>query len=163
MLPCSTGVIGEPLHVERMTAAMPTLVGALSPGGGEAFANAIMTTDTVHKQAIADAGPFRVGGCAKGVGMISPNLATMLAFVTTDAPVTPADLHGVATERLAPRFNALTVDGCMSTNDSVLLLASGAAAGSGTPVTPGSGEWDDLADAIEEVGASARRAARRRR
>ena len=93
VLPSSTGVIGEPLHVDRMREAMPELVGALSTGGGDAFARAIMTTDTVHKQATADAGAFRVGGCAKGVGMIAPNLATMLAFVTTDAAVAAGDLQ----------------------------------------------------------------------
>lgn len=155
VLPCSTGVIGEPLHVEAMSAAMPGLVEALSasPGGGESFAKAIMTTDTVHKQATADAsGGVRVGGCAKGVGMIAPNLATMLAFVTTDAAVSLDDLHRLAAERLAPRFNALTVDGCTSTNDTVLLMASGGA--SATPLMQGSAAWDELADAIDAVGES---------
>ena len=153
MLPCSTGVIGEPLHVEAMNAAMPGLVHALSPEGGEAFARAIMTTDTVHKQATADAGAFRVGGCAKGVGMIAPNLATMLAFVTTDAAVTRDDLHRLASERLAPRFNALTVDGCTSTNDTVLLMASGSASVAGQ-AAPSSDGWSQLASAIDAVGDS---------
>lgn len=155
VLPCSTGVIGEPLHVDSMSAAMPGLVEALSAAsvGGEAFAKAIMTTDTVHKQATADtAGGLRVGGCAKGVGMIAPNLATMLAFVTTDAAVAHDDLHRLAAECLAPRFNALTVDGCTSTNDTVLLMASGAAGE--TPLTPGSAEWFALAGAIDVVGES---------
>ena len=152
VLPSSTGVIGEPLHVDRMRHAMPGLVGALSTGGGESFARAIMTTDTVHKQATADAGALRVGGCAKGVGMIAPNLATMLAFVTTDAAVTAGDLQALATERLAPRFNALTVDGCTSTNDTVLLLASGAA--SGGNVVPGSPAWEDFVRALDAVGES---------
>jgi glutamate N-acetyltransferase/amino-acid N-acetyltransferase len=152
VLPSSTGVIGEPLHVGQMQAAMPALVGALSTDGGEAFARAIMTTDTVHKQATADAGAFRVGGCAKGVGMIAPNLATMLAFVTTDAAVAADDLRRLACEMLAPRFNALTVDACTSTNDTVLLLASGAA--SGDVVEPGSSAWDDLVRALDAVGES---------
>ena len=152
VLPSSTGVIGEPLHVEQVRAATPALVGALSPGGGEPFARAIMTTDTVHKQATADAGAVRVGGCAKGVGMIAPNLATMLAFVTTDALVAADDLQAIATERLAPRFNALTVDGCTSTNDTVLLLASGEA--ESMPVRPGTVAWDDLLGAIDAVGGS---------
>lgn len=155
VLPCSTGVIGEPLHVEAMEAAMPGLVDALSasPEGGEAFARAIMTTDTVHKQAAADvSGGVRVGGCAKGVGMIAPNLATMLAFVTTDARVRREDLQRLAAERLAPRFNALTVDGCSSTNDTVLLLASGAHGGE--PIRPASPGWDALAGAIDAVGTS---------
>jgi glutamate N-acetyltransferase/amino-acid N-acetyltransferase len=152
VLPSSTGVIGEPLHVDQMCAALPELVGALDDAGGEEFARAIMTTDTVHKQACADAGVLRVGGCAKGVGMIAPNLATMLAFVTTDAAVAPEDLHAIACEQLAPRFNALTVDGCTSTNDTVLLLASGAAGGA--RVEPGSAAWHELARAIDAVGAS---------
>jgi glutamate N-acetyltransferase/amino-acid N-acetyltransferase len=152
VLPSSTGVIGEPLHVEQMREAMPGLVEALSPDGGESFARAIMTTDTVHKQATADAGALRVGGCAKGVGMIAPNLATMLAFVTTDAAVAVKDLHALAREHLARRFNALTVDGCTSTNDTVLLLASGAAGGA--RVEPGSAAWHELAGVIDAVGAS---------
>lgn len=155
VLPCSTGVIGDPLHMEEMSAAMPGLVEALSASsvGGEAFAKAIMTTDTVDKQATsATSAGVRVGGCAKGVGMVAPNLATMLAFVTTDAAVAHDDLHRLAAECLAPRFNALTVDGCTSTNDTVLLMASGAA--SATPLTPGSADRVALADAIDMVGES---------
>ncbi|MGZ8581559.1 MAG: bifunctional glutamate N-acetyltransferase/amino-acid acetyltransferase ArgJ [Actinomycetota bacterium] len=152
VLPSSTGVIGEPLHVERMKEAIPGLAGALSSEGGESFARAIMTTDTMHKQTTADAGAIRVGGCAKGVGMIAPNLATMLAFVTTDAAVVAADLQAIVADRLATRFNALTVDGCTSTNDTVLLLASGAAGG--PPIEPGSAAWDDLVGAIDAVGES---------
>jgi len=85
--------------------------------------------------------------------MIAPNLATMLAFVTTDAAVTAGDLHRVATERLAPRLNVLTVDGCTSTNDTVLVMASGAAANAGA-ITPSSALWDELGDAIDAVGES---------
>jgi glutamate N-acetyltransferase/amino-acid N-acetyltransferase len=111
-----------------------------------------MTTDTVDKQASAERNGLRVGGCAKGVGMIAPNLATMLVFVTTDAPVPPAALHELATSVLREPFEALTVDACPSTNDTVLLLASGAAAGD--PVTPGTRAWAELADAMGEVGES---------
>ncbi|HEX7247896.1 MAG TPA: bifunctional glutamate N-acetyltransferase/amino-acid acetyltransferase ArgJ [Actinomycetota bacterium] len=155
VLPCSTGVIGEPLHIEAMRRALPGLVGAISSSGegGESFARAIMTTDTVHKLATADGpGSVRVGGCAKGVGMIAPNLATMLAFVTTDAGVRSEDLQRLAAERLAPRFNALTVDGCSSTNDTVLTMASGAHEGGA--IEPGSSGWDALTGAIDSVGAS---------
>jgi glutamate N-acetyltransferase / amino-acid N-acetyltransferase len=152
VLPSSTGVIGEPLHVEAMREAMPSLVEALAPQGGDAFARSIMTTDTVHKQASADAGGVRVGGCAKGVGMIAPNLATMLAFVTTDAAVDAAALHRLAADVLAPRFNALTVDGCTSTNDTLLVLASGAA--DDEPLAPGSVGWDALERGLDEVGGS---------
>jgi glutamate N-acetyltransferase / amino-acid N-acetyltransferase len=155
VIPCSTGVIGEPIHVTTMSAAMPWLIESLagSHEAGESFARAIMTTDTTHKQATSETSgeAVRVGGCAKGVGMIAPNLATMLAFVTTDAAVATGDLHRLATERLAPRFNSLTVDGCSSTNDTVLLMASGAA---GAVFAPGPRAWEDLAGAIDAVGES---------
>lgn len=125
---CSTGVIGEPLHLDVMKDAFPALAAALSPEGGDDFARAIMTTDTVAKTvAIETPGGIRVGGAAKGVGMISPNLATMLAFLTTDAAVGVGDLQRLADEVLRPRFNGFTVDGCTSTNDTVLVFASGAA------------------------------------
>lgn len=152
VLACSTGVIGEPLHMEDLLPALPGLVAALSPDGGDAFAAAIMTTDTAPKQASAERGPYRVGGAAKGVGMISPNLATMLAFVTTDAPVAREDLQQMADDLLKPRFNALTVDACTSTNDTVLLFASGAAGGD--PVAPGSPGWSGVVEAGEEVADS---------
>ncbi len=152
VLACSTGVIGEPLHMEPLLAGLPGLVGALSPDGGEAFARAIMTADTTEKSARADAGRFRVGGAAKGVGMISPNLATMLAFVTTDARVATPHLRLLVCEELAPRFESITVDGCTSTNDSVLLFASGAAGGG--PVMPGDPGWDGLRNAVAEVGSA---------
>jgi glutamate N-acetyltransferase/amino-acid N-acetyltransferase len=152
LLQCSTGVIGEPLHVPEMRAALPALVGSLHPDGGDAFAGAILTTDTVPKTATAVAGPHRVGGCAKGVGMISPNLATMLAFVTTDARVAAGDLDALARGQLAPRFDALTVDGCASTNDTVLLFATGAAGED--RVERGSAAWRSLAAAVDEVADS---------
>jgi glutamate N-acetyltransferase/amino-acid N-acetyltransferase len=142
VVPCSTGVIGEPLHMDELRAALPEAVGALSPEGGDVFARAILTTDTVDKQATADAGRFRIGGCAKGVGMIAPNLATMLAFVTTDAVVASADLQRLAHEQLKPRFNAFTVDACTSTNDTVLVMASGAAGG--PPAHEDPQGWDAL-------------------
>jgi glutamate N-acetyltransferase/amino-acid N-acetyltransferase len=154
VLACSTGVIGEALHVEEYLEALPTLVDALSGEGGGAYAEAILTTDTVAKEATATRGRYRVGGCAKGVGMIAPDLrlATMLAFVTTDAPVPTADLGRLAARVLEPHFESLTVDGCSSTNDSVLLLASGA--GGGELVVEGSTGWADVADALDEVAAS---------
>jgi glutamate N-acetyltransferase/amino-acid N-acetyltransferase len=150
---CSTGVIGEPLHVPELLDALPGLVEGLS-GDGEAFAEAIMTTDTVPKQATAERGPYRVGGCAKGIGMIAPDLklATMLAFVTTDAPVPQADVGRLAAEVLEPRFESLTVDGCTSTNDTVLLFASGAAGGD--LVVPGTVAWVDVAGAVAEAADS---------
>ena len=150
VLPCSTGVIGEPIHLDVLIAALPMVVEALDVDGGGTFARAIMTTDTVRKVAQADAGGFRVGGAAKGVGMIAPSLATMLTFVTTDAPVGAADLDGLARRVLQPRFEAITVDACASTNDTVLLFASGAAGG--PPVGPGSDGWGALERAVAEVG-----------
>jgi len=151
-LGCSTGVIGERVHMGGLSAALPGLVSALSPDGGPAFARSIMTTDTVEKQASAERGRYRVGGCAKGVGMISPNLATMLVFVTTDAPVPSSAVHELATSVLQEPFEALTVDACTSTNDTVLLFASGAAGGD--PVTPGTVEWSDVSGALAEVAES---------
>jgi glutamate N-acetyltransferase/amino-acid N-acetyltransferase len=154
VLACSTGVIGEPLHMDQLLAALPGLAGSLSPEGGESFAQAIMTTDTRPKQAQAERGPYRVGGCAKGVGMIAPDLhlATMLAFLTTDAPVPAAELRKLAADVLEPKFESLTVDGCTSTNDTVLVFASGAAGGD--LVVPGTPPWDDVSAALDEVGNS---------
>ncbi|MGH2529214.1 MAG: bifunctional glutamate N-acetyltransferase/amino-acid acetyltransferase ArgJ [Actinomycetota bacterium] len=154
VLACSTGVIGEPLHLDQLLAALPDLVGSLSEEGGDAFAEAIMTTDTTPKQAKAERGPYRVGGCAKGVGMIAPDLrlATMLTFVTTDAPVPPSDLRTLASHVLEPKFESLTVDGCTSTNDTVLLFASGAVGGD--LVVPDTPAWDQVREALDDVGSS---------
>lgn len=152
VLGCSTGVIGEPIHLDRLLDAIPTLVGELNVAGGEGFARAIMTTDTVAKQAAVERGPFRVGGAAKGVGMIAPNLATMLVFVTTDAPMTPESANALVRRSLEPAFESLTVDSCSSTNDAVLLLASGAAGGD--PIATASPAWRELAGATEDVAGS---------
>ncbi len=150
LLACSTGVIGEPVHMRPLLQAIPALASALEPDGGTAFARAIMTTDTVPKEATTDAGDVRVGGAAKGVGMLAPSLATMLAFVTTDARVAAPDLDLMARERLAPAFEAVTVDGCTSTNDTVLLFASGAVGG--RPIAPGTDGWGALSAAVASVG-----------
>ena len=149
VLGCSTGVIGEPIHMPELLAAVPALARGLSADGGESFARAIMTTDMVHKQASAERGVYRAGGAAKGVGMISPNLATMLVFATTDAPVPPEALADLARTVCEPAFESLSVDACTSTNDSVLLLASGAAGGE--PVLPATPAWNDVAEALSEV------------
>jgi glutamate N-acetyltransferase/amino-acid N-acetyltransferase len=152
VLGCSTGVIGERIHLDELRAALPGLVDGLSADAGGAFARAIMTTDTVDKQASAERGGYRVGGAAKGVGMISPNLATMLVFLTTDAPVPPAALHELALSTLQEPFESLSVDASTSTNDTVLLLSSGAAGGD--PVRPGSSAWADLFRAVADVAES---------
>ena len=143
VLVCSTGVIGPRVPLGRFRAALPKLAAGLSADGGDAFAEAICTTDTRIKTATADAGRHRVGGCAKGAGMIAPRLATLLAFVTTDAPAPPDVLRRIVNERAIPVWNGLVVDGCQSTNDTVLLLASGAAGGDVDETA--------LGDAVESV------------
>lgn len=131
MLVCSTGVIGERLPMGKVAVGIRKAVAGLSPRGGEQAAQAILTTDTRPKTVAVefelDGRPVRVGGMAKGAGMIAPNLATMLAFVTTDANL-PAPLLQSCLAAAAERsFNRITVDGDTSTNDTVLLLANGQA------------------------------------
>jgi glutamate N-acetyltransferase/amino-acid N-acetyltransferase len=120
-----------------------------------------MTTDTVDKQARAERGGYRVGGAAKGVGMISPNLATMLVFLTTDAPVPPAAVHELALSTLEEPFESLTVDASTSTNDTILLLAK--RCGRRRPVTPASSGWSHLSAAIADVAESLSLSSSRRR
>jgi glutamate N-acetyltransferase / amino-acid N-acetyltransferase len=135
VLVLSTGVIGAPMPMDRVLAGVDAAAAALSPHGGDEAAEAILTTDTHAKTAVAHGGGFTVGGMAKGSGMIHPNLATMLAVVTTDYPLE----RGEAIELLRPAvdvsFNSITVDGECSTNDAVVLLSSGAAAIQRTPAT----------------------------
>jgi glutamate N-acetyltransferase/amino-acid N-acetyltransferase len=127
----STGVTGHRLPIHKIRDALPRIV--LSRDGGERFAQAIMTTDTVPKQASttfeANGREYRVGGCAKGSGMIHPNLATMLAFLTTDALVERAFLEKTLREAADASFHMLTVDGDSSPNDTLFVLANGAAGG----------------------------------
>ena len=129
VLPCSTGVIGRRLPVKRMEAALESLVHGLSPDGLEPFSRAILTTDTVTKVAVEEvelhSGKTRVIGIAKGAGMIAPDMATMLAFVLTDAEVERHDLSTVLNDAVSDTFNAITIDGDMSTNDTAILMASG--------------------------------------
>jgi glutamate N-acetyltransferase/amino-acid N-acetyltransferase len=126
----STGVIGVPLPMEKVRAGIAAACGALSPEQGAAAARAIMTTDTRPKEALVeftvDGHPARVGAMAKGAGMIAPNMATMLAFFTTDAAVDPRLLHRALTEAVGASLNRVTVDGDTSTNDMAVVLASGA-------------------------------------
>ncbi len=149
---CSTGVIGPRIPLDRIEAWLPAVAGALSSDGGTAFAESTLTTDRGPKEAVADAGPYRVGGCAKGAGMIAPRLAplgTLLAFITTDAPATAPALRKIVAGRVVPGWNAMVVDGCQSTNDTVLLLATGAAGGS--PIGPHDPGIEDLAEAVGDV------------
>jgi glutamate N-acetyltransferase / amino-acid N-acetyltransferase len=130
VLVASTGVIGVNLKMDQLRAGIPQAVKALDANGGAAAARAIMTTDPFPKDcavAVTTAsGTFRVGGMAKGSGMIEPRLATMLGYLTTDAAVDPVMLQRAVSEAARYTFNAITVDGEPSTNDCVLALANGA-------------------------------------
>jgi glutamate N-acetyltransferase/amino-acid N-acetyltransferase len=127
LLVCSTGLIGIPLPVERIEAAAAELVAARSIGGGADAARAILTTDTHAKEVVVRSGAFTVGGMAKGAAMLAPNMATMLAVLTTDAEIGSAPLRSMLQQAVAQSFNTLSVDGCTSTNDTVIVLASGRA------------------------------------
>jgi glutamate N-acetyltransferase / amino-acid N-acetyltransferase len=122
----STGVIGAPLPMDRILAGLDAAAPALSPDGGDDAADAILTTDTKSKVATVATGGFVVGGMAKGSGMIHPNLATMLAVITTDYPLEPGEAIEFLRPAVAESFNAISVDGECSTNDAVVLIANGA-------------------------------------
>src|SRR5262245_19191360 len=126
VLVLSTGVIGVPLPMGRLLPGVKQAVERLSPAGGSDAARAIMTTDTKPKEASVSTGGFTVGGMAKGSGMIHPDLATMLAVVTTDYPLAPGEPIDFLLPAVDETFNAISVDGDCSTNDTVLLLATGA-------------------------------------
>lgn len=123
---CSTGLIGTRLPMDRLLAAVPPLLEASTLTGGGAAAEAIMTTDSVAKEAVALGNGWTVGGMAKGAGMLAPGLATMLVVITTDARIEPAAAQLALAEACRTTFDRVDSDGCMSTNDTVLLLASGA-------------------------------------
>ena len=133
VLPSSTGVIGVELDPALIVNALPGLIEGLSAERFTDAADAILTTDTVRKTAVVEAGGFRIAGMTKGSGMISPNMATTLAYVLTDAGVSPSDLNKALRAAVATSYNRLTVDGDMSTNDTLLVLANGA---SGVKVGP---------------------------
>jgi glutamate N-acetyltransferase/amino-acid N-acetyltransferase len=143
---CSTGLIGERLPMDRLLAGVDLAVKELSATGGRAAAEAIRTTDTVSKQAQAARQGWSVGGMAKGAGMLAPGLATMLVVLTTDAVAGPGALDAALRAAVRTTFDRVDSDGCMSTNDTVLLLASGA---SGAEPDP-----DALAEAVQGVCAS---------
>ena len=123
---CSTGLIGERLPMDRLLAGVEKAAADLSSGGGSDAADAICTTDTHRKEAVASAGGVTVGGMAKGAGMLAPGLATMLCVITTDAEASAEDLDRALRTATRRTFDRVDTDGCMSTNDTVLLLASGA-------------------------------------
>ncbi|MBE0609278.1 MAG: bifunctional glutamate N-acetyltransferase/amino-acid acetyltransferase ArgJ [Dehalococcoidia bacterium] len=127
VLVCSTGVIGHYLPMEKLERGIAAV--EMSPAGGEPLSRAIMTTDTRAKHGSVRFGPYTLGGCCKGSGMIHPNMATMLAFLTTDAPVEQGLLQQALTEAVDRSFNLVSVDGDTSPSDTVLLFANGAAGG----------------------------------
>ena len=133
----STGVIGEPLDATKFNGVMDDLVAKAAPGGLLEAAKAIMTTDTYPKVATAtvDLGgvPVTINGMAKGAGMIAPDMATMLSYVFTDAPISAAALQAMLSKSVQGSFNAITVDSDTSTSDTLMLFATGAAAKRGAP------------------------------
>jgi glutamate N-acetyltransferase/amino-acid N-acetyltransferase len=131
----STGLIGEMLPMDKITTGIDLAAAALSPTGGQGAATAIMTTDTVDKQAVATGAGWSVGGMAKGAGMLAPALATMLVVITTDAIADAGVLDLALRGATETTFDRIDSDGCMSTNDMVLLMSSGASG-----ITPPSAE-----------------------
>ncbi|VXB50033.1 bifunctional glutamate N-acetyltransferase/amino-acid acetyltransferase ArgJ [Citricoccus sp. K5] len=126
VLVCSTGLIGLPQPMDRLIPGVTAAAEALAADGGGDAAEAIMTTDSVPKTAVHRGPGYVIGGMAKGAGMLAPGMATMLCVITTDAVVAAADLGAALTEAVRTTFNRTDSDGCMSTNDTVALLASGA-------------------------------------
>ena len=153
VLPASTGLIGSRLPVDAMLAAIPGLDLRRTAEAGSEAARAIMTTDTRPKERaattqLADGREVRIGGMAKGAGMIHPQMATMLAFLTTDGPVAAGTLAELLRATVDRTFNQVTIDGDTSTNDAVIVLANGAAGG--PPIESGP-DRDAFADALETV------------
>ncbi|MEV8035161.1 bifunctional glutamate N-acetyltransferase/amino-acid acetyltransferase ArgJ [Streptomyces sp. NPDC086182] len=140
---CSTGLIGVLLPMDKLLPGIDLAVAQLGPHGGEKAAIAIKTTDTVHKTSLVTKGGWTVGGMAKGAGMLAPGLATMLVVLTTDADVDSGTLDRALREATRTTFDRVDSDGCMSTNDTVLLLASGA-----SEVTP---DYAQFAEAVRAV------------
>jgi len=142
VLVCSTGLIGVQLDTSKLYPGIESVCGKLSPEGGADSAMAIMTTDSVPKLSTAEAVEgWRIGGMAKGAGMLAPALATMLVVITTDAVISEADAHLRAATRVS--FDRLDSDGCTSTNDTVVLLSSGS---SGVPADPA--KFQELLDQV---------------
>ncbi|MEV6027334.1 bifunctional glutamate N-acetyltransferase/amino-acid acetyltransferase ArgJ [Streptomyces sp. NPDC052036] len=140
---CSTGLIGVLLPMDKLLPGIDTAAAQLSEHGGEKAALAIKTTDTVHKTSVVTRGGWTVGGMAKGAGMLAPGLATMLVVLTTDADADQETLDRALRAATKVTFDRVDSDGCMSTNDTVLLLASGASG-----ITP---EHEEFAEAVREV------------
>ncbi|MDA8392790.1 MAG: bifunctional glutamate N-acetyltransferase/amino-acid acetyltransferase ArgJ [Actinomycetota bacterium] len=144
VLVCSTGLIGFPLPQSALYPGIRPLVAALDSSRESALAaaNAILTTDTVPREVVVDAGEWSVGAMAKGAAMLSPNMATMLAVLTTDASLVPGSLTRALRKAVARTFNCLSVDGCCSTNDTVIAMSSGL----GPPISE-----EELTEALAEA------------
>ncbi len=144
VLVCSTGLIGIPLPMGPITDGIPRLVAARTDGDDAAAdaAAGILTTDSGRKEVLLRYPEFAVAGMAKGAGMLAPDMATMLAFLTTDAAVAPEVLADILRSAVADSFNSMSVDGCTSTNDTVVLMASG---------RTGRGDPSLVADAVSEA------------
>jgi len=154
VMPFSTGVIGEQMAVAPFASALPGLAANLSPDGWERASRAIMTTDTVPKLrsrrvTLDDGRQITLTGMAKGAGMIKPDMATMLAYIATDAPIEPAVLQLFLNRAVGVSFNAITVDGDTSTNDACVLMATGCAGGS--PLLPDSPAGAMFFDALQAL------------
>lgn len=133
---CSTGLIGELLPMDKIESGITAAAGSLSADGGEDAATAIMTTDTVAKECIGFGSGYTIGGMAKGAGMLAPSLATMLVVITTDAVLSTEQADEALRAATAMSFDRIDSDGCQSTNDAVVLMASGASG-----VSPQMGEF----------------------
>ncbi|MBV8686554.1 MAG: bifunctional glutamate N-acetyltransferase/amino-acid acetyltransferase ArgJ [Alphaproteobacteria bacterium] len=142
VLVCSTGIIGTPLPMEKILEATPKLVAKRSRAGGHDAARGILTTDHKAKEAVVRGSTFTLGGMAKGCGMIAPNMATMLAFLTTDAEVERDALQAILRDASDRTFNTLNVDGATSTNDTAILLAGG---------RRGAPDMKEFADAVHKL------------
>jgi len=144
----STGIIGAPLPMDKIAAGIQGLIPQLDSSGGEAAAEAILTTDTRPKQLAVklslEAGEVILGGMAKGAGMIRPKLATMLCFLATDAKIEPAHLQSALKLAVEQSFNLITIDGDTSTNDMVMLLATG----EGVTLDPGGRDWEAFEEGL---------------
>lgn len=149
---CSTGVIGLPMPMQRIAPRLPELAEGLSADKGHDIASAIITSDTREKEIAVEleigGRLVRIGACAKGAGMISPKMATMFCFLTTDASVSRSDLNELTRACVGRSFNRITIDGDMSTNDTVFVLANGA---SGVTLAPGMNGWEMFAEAVQAV------------
>lgn len=149
---CSTGVIGLPMPMMRIEPRLPELCASLSADKGHDVSSAIITSDTREKEEAVElmigGKPVRIGSCCKGAGMISPCMATMICLICTDAAVAREHLTAAVREGVEHSFNRITIDGDMSTNDTVLVMANGA---SGVELAPGQPGWDDFVAALHHV------------